>query len=78
MLVTLYEIGETYSRFLGTNDFPVKAGNEKLSAAGLRCRKFRLADCVKKLHEKARHTCSARLFFLVQPIVSLICGVVFS
>jgi len=51
-----------YLRLLGTNDFPVKAENEKLSAAGLRCRKFRLADYVKTLHEKARHTCSTIIF----------------
>ena len=51
-----------YLRLLGTNDFPVKADNEKLSAAGLCCRKFRLADYVKTLHEKARHTCSTIIF----------------
>ena len=51
-----------YLRLLGTNDFPVKADNEKLSAAGLCCRKFRLADYVKTLHENARHTCSTIIF----------------
>ena len=34
MLVTLCEIGEMYLRLLGTNDFPVKAGDEKFAAAG--------------------------------------------
>ena len=34
-----------------------------------------LADYVKKLHQKARVR-SARLFFLIQPIKSLICGFV--
>ena len=62
MLVTLHKIGEMYLRLLGMNDFPVKTENEKLSAAGLRCRKFRLADYDKTLHEKARHTCSTIIF----------------
>ena len=33
MLVTLYKIGERF-RLLGTNGFPVKAENEKFTAAG--------------------------------------------
>ena len=58
MLVKSQKIGERYFRLLGMNDFPVKAENEKLSAVRLLCRKFRLTDYVKKLHEKVRYMCS--------------------
>ena len=37
----------------------------------------RLADYAKKLYQK-HATRAARLFFLIQPIKSLICGVVFA
>ena len=37
--------------------------------------RFLLTDYVKKLHQKCA-TRAARLFFLVQPIKSLICGAV--
>ena len=69
--------------FFGTNAFHVKAENEKLIAADLRCRqnlkhenlRRPLADYVKNC-AKNRATRAARLFFLIQPIKSLICGVV--
>ena len=38
MLVTLYKIGEVYSRLLGTNGFHAKARNERFTAASSRCR----------------------------------------
>ena len=44
----------------------VRTSNMKISRG-------RLADYVKTLHQKAR---AARLFFFIQPIKSLICGVV--
>ena len=79
MLVTLYKIGESF-RLLGTNGVPVKAENEKFTAAGSRCRKFHVVvwqasskNCTKKRAARA-----ARLFFLIQPIISLVCGVVVS
>ena len=33
MLVTMYKIGEVHFRLLGTNDFHVKARNERFTAA---------------------------------------------
>ena len=67
-LVTLYKLSEVYFRLFGTNGFRAKAKNERFSAAGSRCHqnfKFenvtsrrRLADYVKKLHQKACCTCS--------------------
>ena len=38
MLVTLYKIGEVHFPLLGTNGSHAKANNERLTAAGLRCR----------------------------------------
>ena len=73
MLVTLYKIGKVHFRlFFGTNGFHVKAENERFTtAAG---RKFHIviwpitsAKCAEKR--------AARLF-LIQPIISLISGVV--
>ena len=46
----------------------IRTSNMKIS-----CR--HLADCVKKLHQK-RAARAARLFFLIQPIKSLVCDVV--
>ena len=45
-----------------------RTSNMKIS----RCR---LADYVKTLHQEKRATRAARLFFFIQPIKSLICGV---
>ena len=66
------------------NGFHAKAKNERFNATSSRCRQslkyenslcHRLADYVKYLHQK-RAARAARVFFLVQPIKSLICGVV--
>ena len=76
-LVKLYKIS--------TNGFPAKAKNERFTAKSSRCPQnlkyeyhvSRLADCVKKLPEKLRRAArAARLFFLIELIKSLICGVV--
>ena len=37
MLVKLHKIGEVHFRLFGTNDFHVKAKNERFTAAGSRC-----------------------------------------
>ena len=83
MLITLYKIGEVHSRFLGTNGFHAKAKDKRFTAAGSRCSQNlikmkisrHLADYVKNCTKKhAAH--AARLFFLIQPIKSFICGVV--
>ena len=85
MLITLYKIGEPRFRLLGTNGFHVKAENESFTAASWRCREnlkyeiftssfgrlLRLKHCTKKRAARA-----ARLFFFIEPIKSLICGVV--
>ena len=84
MLVTLYKIGELHLLLLGTKGFHTKAKNKRFTAAGLRCRqnlkmKFsrrRLADYDKNWTKK-RAPRAARLFSLIQPIKSLIWGVVF-
>ena len=84
MLITLYKIGEVHFRLLGTNGFHAKAKNERFTAAGSRCcqnlekRKIsrrHLADYVKN-YTKKHAARAARLFFLIQPIKSFICGVV--
>ena len=70
-------------RLLGTNGFHVKAKNERFTAPGSRCRqnlKYEnlrrlLVDYIKELHQKACAR-AARIFFLIQPIKSLMCGVV--
>ena len=69
----------------GTNGYHVKAKDEKITAAsrslchqnrGYKISPRRLADYVKKLHQiKKRAARVARLFFLIQPIESLICSV---
>ena len=83
MLIILYRIGGVLFRLLGTNGFHVKAKNQRFTAASSGCRRNsnmkisrrRLADCVKTLHKK-RAARAARLFFFIQPMKSLICGVV--
>ena len=82
MLVTLCEIGEAYYCLLGTIVFHVKAESKRFTDAGCR-RNFKICkfhgivlqvtylNCTKKRSVRA-----ARLFFLIQPIKSLICRVV--
>ena len=78
-LVTLYKLGEVYFRLLGMIGFHVKGENDRFSAAvrtsNMKISRLPLADYVKKLHQK-RSAHAARLFFLIQPIKSLICDVV--
>jgi len=50
-------------------------GRVVLRTSNLKTSRRRLVDYVKKLHQKACRTCTARLFFLIQPIKSFICGV---
>ena len=84
MSVTLYKISEVRFRLHSTNGFHVKAKNGRFAAAGSRCRqnlkteiftsslcRLREKNCAKKRAARA-----ARLFSLIQPIKSLICGVV--
>lgn len=68
MLVTLFKIREVHFRLLGRNGFHVKAENErekKISRRHLATSK----SCTRKGAAQG-----ARLFFLVLPIISLICG----
>jgi len=83
LLVKLFIIGEVYLRLLGTEGFYVKVENENLllrarvvvRTSKLKIPRRRLADYVKNCTKK-RLALAARLFFLIQPITSLICGVV--
>ena len=69
-------------RLFGTNSFHVKAKKERFTAqacvvvrtSNMKISRRRLADYVKKLHQK-RAARVARLFFHIQPIKSLVCGV---
>ena len=69
MLVTLRKVGEVCFRFLGTNGFSCKRKEWKIYCCGLalssehdqsnmKISRRHLADCVKKLHQKACRTCS--------------------
>ena len=70
MLVTLYKEDEVHFSLLGTNGFNIKAKNERLTAAGSRCRqslkmktlRSYLLDYVKKLYQKACCMCSTIIF----------------
>ena len=81
-LVALYKIGGEHFRLVGTNGFQVKAESDLLLRARVVIRtsiwKFHvvvwqttLKHCTKK---RAAH--AARLFFFIQPMKSLICGIV--
>ena len=82
MLITLYKIGELHFRLLGTNGFHVKAKSERFTSASLRCRQnlkyenFIVCQTTSKHCTKKRAARAARLFSFIQPIKSLICGVV--
>ena len=80
MVGTLHEIGEVYFRLLGTNGFQVKVESERFTAAGSHrpqnlTSSFGRLTASKNLTKK-RAARAARLFFLIQPIKSMICGVV--
>ena len=83
MFVTLCETGAVHFCLFGTNGFHVKAENKKVIAEGLRFRqnlKYEIfTPCFGRIRQncsKKRGTRAARLFFLIQPIKSLIFGVV--
>ena len=83
MLITLYKIGELLFRLLGTIGFHVKAKNERFTAVSSRCgqnlkyENFTSSFCrLRQNYVKKRAARAARLFFLIRPIKSLICGVV--
>ena len=81
MLIMLYKKGGVHFRLLGTNRFHVKAKNERFTAARSRSRQNLNSDFVawqtaSKHCTKKRAARAARLFFFIQPIKSLICGVV--
>ena len=76
MLVKLDKIGEVHFRLFYSNSFHVKAKNERFTAAGSHCTKIQVViwhttstSCTKKHTARA-----ARLFFVIQPIKSLIRG----
>ena len=74
MVITLYKIGGVEFRLLGTNGFHVKAKNERSTTASFCCRQnFQCENFTSSFGRLAR---AARLFFCIQPIKSLIYGVV--
>ena len=85
MLVTLYKKGKVHFRLLGTNGFHGKAKNERFTAAGSRCRQNLKNDnftsSFGRLRQKIApksvpHVQQDYISFLIQPIKSLMCGVV--
>ena len=80
MFVTLYETGEKHFCLFGMNGFHVKAENQKFITVGLRCRqnlKYEIfTPCFGELRQNCSKKRAARLFFLIQPIKSLIFDVV--
>ena len=79
MLVALYKISEVYFRLLGTYGIHAKAKKERFSAAGFRCRQNLKYENFTSSFGRLRQNIapkSVRLFFLIQPIKSMICGVV--
>ena len=85
MLITFYKIGREHFRLLGTKGFHVNAKNEWVTAASSRCHQnlkyenyFHVVvwQTTSKHCTKTRAVRAARLFFFIQPIKSLICGVV--
>ena len=79
MLVTLYKICGVHFRLLGTIGFHVKAKKKRFTVASSRCRqKFHVVvwQTTSKHCTKKRAARASSLFFFIQPIKSLICGVV--
>ena len=84
MLIALYKIAEPRFRLLGTNGFHVKAKSERFTTASSRCRQnlkyenFTASFGIlrQNIAPKKRAARAARLFFFLQPIKSLICGVI--
>ena len=76
----LYKIGELHFRLLGTNGFHVKAKNERFTAASSRCRQNFKYENFTSSFDRLRQNIVPKsvpwLFFFIQPIKSLICGVV--
>ena len=83
MLITWYKISGVHFRLLGTNGFQVKAKSERYTAASSRCRQNlkyeNFTSSFGKLRQNVaqkRAARAARFFFFIQPIKSLIYGVV--
>ena len=85
MLVALYKIGKVHYRLLGTNGCRVKVKNERFTAAGWRRQNIKYQYFMssfgrlrqkKKKRNKKRAARAARFISLIQPIKSLIFGVV--
>ena len=83
MLITLYKIGEVHFRLLGTH-FHVKTESERFSVTSSRCHQNHkyenFTSSFVRLRQnivaKKRAARAARLFFFIQPIKSMICGLV--
>ena len=79
MLVTLKEMGDMSFNLVGTNGFRIKAEKETFSDMGLHFRqnlKFdNFTSSFGRTSNNFREERAARPFFLIQPIILLICEV---
>ena len=84
MLITLYKICEVHFRLLGTHAFHVKTESDWFSVTSSRCHqnlKYEnftspFGRLRQNIVAKKRAARVARLVFFIQPIKSLICGLV--
>ena len=83
MLVALHKMREVCFCLLGTNDFHVKAKNERFTAAGLRCRRNLKYENFTSSYCRLRQKIAPKRvphvqhdYFLIKTIKSLICGFV--
>ena len=84
MFITLYKIGGVHFRLLGTVGFHVKAKNERFTAVSSRCRQNLKYENFMSSFGRLRQNIAPKsvphvqhdYFFFIQPIKSLICGVV--
>ena len=84
MLITLNKIGGVHFCLLGTNGFHVKAKNERFTPASSRCRQNLKYENFTSSFGRLRQNIAPKsvlhvqhdYFFCIQPIKSLICGIV--
>ena len=84
MLITSYKIGGVHFRLFGTNGFHVKAKNERFTAVSSRCRQNLKYENLTSSFGRLRQNIAPKSvphvqhdhFFFIQPMKSLICGVV--
>ena len=60
MMIMSYKIGKVRFYLLGTNDFHVKANNERFTVAGLRCRQNLIYENFTSLFGQLGKNCSKK------------------